>query len=199
VDVFDLDRSLVSDYEKFSRSFSIIKADDLKHGIDAIYSGRRFWPEPLLQLNPHYARGGSVLDLVHDRTLDAGCAAYFRDPSGRSRTDDPSLKYWNGRCPLTGITEPELLRASHIVPWAACETDAERLDVHNGLLLSALWDAAFDTGLVSFGDDGRALASPRLDPIARKVLALDTAPSLKNLQNGHRANLALHRARYGFQ
>jgi HNH endonuclease len=43
------------------------------------------------------------------------------------------LDYWAGRCPMTGITEPGLLRASHIVPWADC-TDAQRLDVHNGLL-----------------------------------------------------------------
>jgi HNH endonuclease len=62
------------------------------------------------------------------------------------------LDYWGGRCPLTGITEPALLRASHIRPWAGC-TDEQRLDVHNGLLLSALWDAAFDRGLISFADD----------------------------------------------
>src|SRR5262249_33086646 len=61
------------------------------------------------------------------------------------------MDYWADRCPLTGITEPALLRASHIVPWADC-TDAQRLDVHNGLLLSALWDAAFDRGLISFAD-----------------------------------------------
>ena len=55
------------------------------------------------------------------------------------------MDYWNGRCPLTGITDPALLRASHIVPWSDCN-DEQRLDVHNGLLLSALWDAAFDCG-----------------------------------------------------
>src|SRR3977135_1680410 len=66
---------------------------------------------------------------------------------------DALMDYWGGRCPLTGITEPALLRASHIVPWAECD-DAQRLDVHNGLLLSALWDAAFDAGLISFADDG---------------------------------------------
>jgi hypothetical protein len=70
---------------------------------------------------------------------------------------DALMNYWGGRCPLTGITEPALLRASHIVPWSDC-SDEQRLDVHNGLLLSALWDAAFDKGLVSFGDDGCALA-----------------------------------------
>jgi HNH endonuclease len=64
------------------------------------------------------------------------------------------MDYWGRRCPLTGITEPALLRASHIVPWSDCN-DEQRLDVHNGLLLSALWDAAFDCGLVSFADDGK--------------------------------------------
>lgn len=70
------------------------------------------------------------------------------------------MDYWQGRCPLTGITDAALLRASHIVPWAECETDAERLDVHNGLLLSALWDAAFDRALVTFDDQGRPEFSP---------------------------------------
>jgi len=51
------------------------------------------------------------------------------------------IDYWGGRCPVTGITDRALLRASHIVPWSECD-DAQPLDVHNGLLLSALWDAA---------------------------------------------------------
>ena len=73
---------------------------------------------------------------------------------GQSLFRDALLEYWNGRCPLTGITDTALLRASHIVTRAECETDELRLDVHNGLLLSALWDAAFDCGLISFADDG---------------------------------------------
>ena len=72
---------------------------------------------------------------------------------------DALMDYWGGRFPLTGITEPALLRASHIVPWAEC-ADEQRLDVHNGLLLSALWDAAFDKGFVSFADDGTAPRQP---------------------------------------
>jgi len=36
------------------------------------------------------------------------------------------MDYWGGRCPITGITDPALLRASHIVPWAECD-DAQRL------------------------------------------------------------------------
>jgi hypothetical protein len=110
---------------------------------------------------------------------------------------DALIDYWGGRCPVTGITEPALLRASHIVPWADC-TDAQRLDVHNGLLLSALWDAAFDRGLVSFADDGAVLASSRLSETARKALGIDNVAPLAGLRDAHRVNLALHRARNGF-
>jgi hypothetical protein len=110
---------------------------------------------------------------------------------------DALMDYWGSRCPMTGITEPGLLRASHIVPWADC-TDAHRLDVHNGLLLSALWDAAFDKGLVSFSDDGAALANAQLSEAARSALALDSEPKLMGLREAHRINLALHRTRNGF-
>jgi hypothetical protein len=107
------------------------------------------------------------------------------------------LRYWNGCCPMTGIGEAALLRASHIVPWAECETDALRLDVHNGLLLSALWDAAFDAGLVSFGDGGEVLRSARLGEEAGRALG-DGRGGLGRLTAGHRANLSRHRAKFGF-
>jgi hypothetical protein len=117
---------------------------------------------------------------------------------GQNLFRDALMDYWGGRCPLTGISEPALLRASHIVPWSDC-TDERRLDVHNGLLLSALWDAAFDQGLVSFADDGTARASSSLSASAREALAIETAPALRGLRDAHRANLAVHRARHGFE
>jgi hypothetical protein len=108
------------------------------------------------------------------------------------------LAYWGGRCPLTGIINAELLRASHIVPWAECDTDEKRLDVHNGLLLSSLWDAAFDAGLVGFADDGIAMPSPRLTTASATALGLSSTSKLVGLTTAHRANLVWHRARYGF-
>ncbi|MFZ4604353.1 MAG: HNH endonuclease [Caulobacterales bacterium] len=116
---------------------------------------------------------------------------------GQSIFRDALLAYWNGRCPLTGITDPALLRASHIVPWAECDDDAHRLDVHNGLLLSALWDAAFDRGLVSFDDDGGVLYAPLLTDGARSVLSVST-PAALPLTDKLRKNLARHRAMNGF-
>jgi hypothetical protein len=109
---------------------------------------------------------------------------------GQDVVRDRLMRQWAGRCPLTGITEPELLRASHIIPWADCESDAERLDVHNGLLLSALWDAAFDRGLVTFSDDGAPLFAPGLSAPARSALAW-SAPL--RLTDAHRGRLARHR------
>jgi HNH endonuclease len=110
---------------------------------------------------------------------------------------DALMDYWGRRCPLTGITEPALLRASHIVPWSDCN-DEQRLDVHNGLLLSALWDAAFDKGLVSFDDDGTLRVSASLSETARQVLDVASVAPLAGLRDAHCANLAAHRARHGF-
>jgi HNH endonuclease len=102
------------------------------------------------------------------------------------------IDYWQGRCPLTGISDAALLRASHIIPWAECESDAERLDVHNGLLLSALWDAAFDRALVTFDDEGTPEISPSLSGQARAELRWSSPISLTD---EHRRRLARHRER----
>lgn len=108
------------------------------------------------------------------------------------------IEYWNGRCPMTGISDTQLLRASHIVAWADCDDDAHRLDVHNGLLLSALWDAAFDSGAISFADDGALLVSPKLTCEAHIALKLSDGNRLHQLTSLHLQNLAWHRARHGF-
>jgi hypothetical protein len=108
------------------------------------------------------------------------------------------LAYWGARCPLTGITDTQLLRASHIVPWAECATDEKRLDVHNGLLLSALWDAAFDAGLVSFTDEGGVIYSSRLNETAIAALGSSSVGKLRALTKFHCENLAWHRSRHAF-
>lgn len=107
------------------------------------------------------------------------------------------MDYWGGRCPLTGIAEEAMLRASHIIPWAKCATDQDRLDVFNGLLFAAHWDAAFDRGLVSFGDDGEALFKPGL---ATEVVNLLRATAIQPLvlDPQHRQRLAWHRKHFGF-
>lgn len=96
---------------------------------------------------------------------------------GQDMFRDRLVTYWEGRCALTGITDPAPLRASHIIAWKDCASQADRLDVHNGLLLSALWDAAFDRGLVTFDDEGIPQFSSKLSEKARAELALASANS----------------------
>ena len=103
------------------------------------------------------------------------------------------LDYWEGRCAVTGLAVPALLRASHIKPWADCATDAERMDVFNGFLLAPHLDAAFDRGFITVADDGVVVVSERLDADARALLGLVDGLKVAGLTDGHRGYLPWHR------
>jgi hypothetical protein len=79
---------------------------------------------------------------------------------GQGRFRQNLMNIWNS-CAVTGCTIRELLRASHIKPWRN-STNRQRLDPNNGLLLEANLDALFDSGLISFADNGDMLVSARL-------------------------------------
>lgn len=104
------------------------------------------------------------------------------------------LRYWEGRCAVTGLSEPELLRASHIKPWAKCESAQERLNVFNGLLLAVHLDSAFDRGFITFDDAGRLVISPRLSAEDAQRLGLKPGLALTRVDALHRPALAWHRA-----
>ena len=78
MDVFAFREELVAEYERFSRSFAKIRAEDISREVDAAYDAEHFWPAPLIQLNPNFEPGGYIDDLVADGTLDAECAKVFR-------------------------------------------------------------------------------------------------------------------------
>lgn len=70
------------------------------------------------------------------------------------------LSAYDNTCCITGLSEPRLLIASHIIPWKDDENN--RLNPSNGLCLSALHDKAFDIGLISLDADFRVIVSPAL-------------------------------------
>lgn len=70
------------------------------------------------------------------------------------------LVNYDNKCAVSGLNLPELLVASHIIPWA--ENEKERLNPENGICLSSLYDSAFDQGLISFDDDYKMIVSTRL-------------------------------------
>lgn len=102
--------------------------------------------------------------------------------------------FWGGRCPVTGISDRELLRASHIRPWSECD-DEERLDVFNGVLLAAHVDAAFDKHLLTFSDEGEVIFGSRLSTRAREVIAASVRDRTVAFEAAHRERLAEHRER----
>lgn len=112
---------------------------------------------------------------------------------GQARFREGLLDYWQGRCCVTGLAVPELLRASHIKPWAVCTSSAERLDVFNGLLLAPHLDAVFDDGYVTVRDDGALVISSLLPEAAKPILGLGQPLRVGGLEARHLPYLAHHR------
>lgn len=103
------------------------------------------------------------------------------------------LDFWQGRCCITGLDAPELLRASHIRPWAQCETDEQRLDVFNGLLLAPHLDALFDAGFMTVQDDGAVSLAVSLSMNQRQKLGLTGELVVHALRAEHLKYLGFHR------
>ena len=89
MDVFEFQKQLVKDYERFTRSFCTIRSKDIQEFSDKAYSDGHFWPDPLIQLNPSYVSDVTVEDLVQRQILHPLCGSIFRldkrpDGSGTS-------------------------------------------------------------------------------------------------------------------
>ena len=78
MDVFSLREAIVADYARFTRSFGRIAAPDIQAFLDREYDQGRFWPAPLIQLNPNFVPGRSIEELVEEGLLYPECARIFR-------------------------------------------------------------------------------------------------------------------------
>lgn len=117
----------------------------------------------------------------------------IRQRVGQSIFKDALLDYWEGCCAVTGIALPQILRASHIKPWARCDTDEQRLDVFNGLLLCANLDALFDRGVITFNENGRLICSPRVSKENQTLLQLSGDLYLRWVSSEHIVYLVWHK------
>jgi len=97
-------------------------------------------------------------------------------------------------CPLSGVTVPDLLRASHIKPWRHSDRH-ERLDPFNGLLLASPLDALFDKGFISFTDEGRLMVSEKLPETERIAFGITSVAQRLNLRPEHLPYIRHHRDR----
>ena len=68
-DIFDFHKNVMDNFALFSRSFTAIRADDIKKAVDIEYAKKRYWPEPLIQVNPNYEKASTIGDLARDNVL----------------------------------------------------------------------------------------------------------------------------------
>ena len=114
-----------------------------------------------------------------------------RITQGKFRTD--LLNKYQHKCILCKIQEKELLRASHIKPWAASKlSPIERNDVENGFLLCTWHDALFDKGYISFDDDGSVIISAELEKNNISLLNIDITQKI-SLSQRNKIYLKHHR------
>lgn len=95
MDVFNLSNSLIREYERFARSFVHIRSDEIRNKVDEEYQQNKFWPAPLLQINPHYKSGGHLSELVAPNGLDAQLTQIFQAPGVTDSSGDRSIRLWS--------------------------------------------------------------------------------------------------------
>jgi hypothetical protein len=101
------------------------------------------------------------------------------------------IAYWQG-CSVTGCSQVEILKASHIKPWRD-STNNERLNIYNGLLLLPNLDACFDIGFISFSDEGKILVSSQLGDTTLAQLGIKREMELLKIEQEHKEFLGYHR------
>lgn len=102
------------------------------------------------------------------------------------------MEKYGERCIVTNLSVPQILIASHIKPWSVCN-NYERLDVNNGLLLSATYDKLFDSGLITFDNSGKIKISSMIKEYDRHLLSLNKTVKLDiKINNDMKKYLAYH-------
>lgn len=152
--------------------------------LQELYAGRRS--------DPNTQEAAALNRIRTDAARDSTTKAQLieaRVGQGRFRKDVLARE---PACRLTGITHPGCLVASHIKPWAVCD-DGERLDGANGLMLAPHIDHLFDTGLISFEDNGQLIVSPALDRAVLQAWHLDELSNAGEFAPDQRRYLAYHR------
>lgn len=99
---------------------------------------------------------------------------------------------WEYQCAVTKFNKIEILIASHIIPWSE-STDMERLDVHNGILLSPVYDALFDKHLISFDHKGGIILSDSIEEQSYKKIGVTGKEKIQNLSQYNFIYLDKHR------
>jgi len=141
----------------------------------------------------HLNSTGSIC--IHEKFSDAidDLESHQKDLNGIEKTEQKTIiksrigqgdfrmeliKFWNGQCSVSSLSNTPLLRASHIKPWRD-SANHERLDPMNGLLLHPTLDHLFDSGYISFDEKGVILISDKLSKFDIEILHIHLDSKLK--------------------
>jgi len=155
----------------FARFDPALKKRDIKGATHGAHLEREVWDE--------FSRDWEMLSFESERLRAQmfGTAEEMETepvfPDGRTRESlvkvrvnqaffrSAVLAAYESRCCITGLAVPELLCASHIVPWSVDHHN--RTNPQNGLCLNALHDRAFDRGLITVAADLTVKLSPAIE------------------------------------
>lgn len=134
---------------------------------------------------------------MNDSEIETIREAITKIRIGQSQFRNDLLKSDRSNCIMTGISNPDLLIASHIKPWKESNNE-ERLDSNNGILLTPTFDKLFDKFLITFNENGNVIWSQnRLDEDTRNKL-IQAHPNLTDISieidNNNENYLEYHRA-----
>ncbi len=100
------------------------------------------------------------------------------------------LKHWKS-CAVTGFKNTSILKASHIKPWSKSNAK-EKLDPFNGLLLIPNLDCLFDSGVISFDQQGKIVLSSALQLTEYETLGVTSDMRIRKLNDAHLPYLKYH-------
>ena len=97
---------------------------------------------------------------------------------------------YNYTCAMCDNDQPELLVASHIIPWS--NDKDKRLELENGILLCNLHDKLFDKGFITLDEKYNLIISKKLSKNVAKLLA-DTFFKVPNTNPPKQEYIQFHR------
>lgn len=136
---------------------------DIAEKAEALYESRVINPKPV---TPIYE--------IREPKIPTGETETIREIKARrvqSFFRRTVLQSYGNRCAISGLAIPQLLVASHIIPWS--ENVSRRADPTNGIALNALYDKAFDRYLISVDEDLKLVLSPKIKEKSKDVIIQD--------------------------
>ncbi|MBR9859806.1 hypothetical protein GYB22_03475 [bacterium] len=166
---------------------------DLRTGIKFFFQrAGAYVPVQPSQLNQQSWRDSETPDIPFRKPNETERAGIVTSRVGQGAYRKRILHRWEYQCAVTGFDDLQILIASHIVPWTQANDD-ERLDVHNGLLLSPTYDALFDRHLISFENNGKIILSNDIEKQAYDKIGVTGTEIITDLSSANREYLDRHR------